>query len=94
MFEFMMLQVIAITMVIIFPSIAVWFPQKLQEEARAIKTEEVEEGTSLEDYQQPGGYVEQLREALEEERSGDEEQQEEEGAGDSLEQDELTNPKK
>ncbi len=43
MFEFMMLQVIAIALVIIFPSIAIWFPQVLQEEARAIKTEEVDD---------------------------------------------------
>jgi hypothetical protein len=92
MFEFMMLQVIAIAMVIIFPSIAVWLPQHLQEQARQVKTEEVEEGVSLEDYQTPGGYVEQLREALEEERQ--ENQQEEEGGGDSLEKDELSNTKK
>jgi tripartite ATP-independent transporter DctM subunit len=92
MFEFMTLQVIAIAMVIIFPSIAIWLPAYLNEQARAIRTEEVEEGVSLEDYQQPGGYGEALREALEEER--EEDQQEEEGAGDSLEKDELSNPKK
>ena len=61
-------------------------------EARAIRTEEVEEGASLEDYQMPGSYGEKLREALEEER--EEDQQEEEGAGDSLEKDELSNTKK
>jgi tripartite ATP-independent transporter DctM subunit len=92
MFEFMMLQVIAIALVIIFPSIAIWFPTHLQEVARGIKTEEVEEGASLEDYQQPGSYGEQLREALEgQEQEGE---QEEEGAGDSLEKDELSNTKK
>jgi TRAP-type mannitol/chloroaromatic compound transport system permease large subunit len=92
MFEFMMLQVIAITLVIVFPSIAIWFPTHLNEEARAVKTEEVEDGVSLEDYQQPGGYADQLRDALQEER--EEGQQEEEGAGDSLEQDEPSNTKK
>jgi TRAP-type mannitol/chloroaromatic compound transport system permease large subunit len=92
MFEFMMLQVVAITLVIVFPSIAIWFPTHLNEQARAVKTEEVEEGVSLEDYQQPGGYADQLRDALQEER--EEGQQEEEGAGDSLEQDEPSNTKK
>jgi tripartite ATP-independent transporter DctM subunit len=92
MFEFMMLQVVAITLVIVFPSIAIWFPTHLNEQARAVKTEEVEEGVSLEDYQQPGGYADQLRDALQEER--EEGQQEEEGAGDSLEQDERSNTKK
>jgi hypothetical protein len=92
MFEFMMLQVIAIALVIIFPSIAIWFPTHLNEIQRGIKTEEVEEGASLEDYQMPGSYGEQLREALEGER--EEDQQEPEGAADSLEKDELSNPKK
>jgi hypothetical protein len=87
-----MLQVIAITMVIVFPSIAIWLPSHLNEQARAIRTEEVEDGVSLEDYQQPGGYGEALREALEDERQED--QQEEEGEGDSLEKDELSNTKK
>src|SRR5687767_1207126 len=92
MFEFMMLQIIAIALMIIFPSIAIWLPAHLNEEARAVKTEEVEDGVSLEDYQQPGGYGEQLREALEGEQQED--QQEEEGEGDSLEKDELSNTRK
>jgi tripartite ATP-independent transporter DctM subunit len=92
MFEFMMLQCIAIALVIIFPSIAVWFPSHLNEQSRAIRTEEIEDSTSLEDYQQPGGYGEALREALEEERHED--QQEEEGAGDSPEKDQPSNTKK
>jgi tripartite ATP-independent transporter DctM subunit len=95
MFEFMMLQVIAITIVIVFPSIAIWLPTHLNEEARAVRTEEVEDGVSLEDYQSPGGYGEALREALEEEgQEGEEGQQEEEGGEDSLEKDELSNTKK
>ena len=93
MFEFMMLQMIAIAMIIMFPSIAIWFPTHLNEEARAIRTEEVEDGVSLEDYQQPGGYGEALREALEDERTAPE-QEEEEGEADSLEKDELSNPSK
>jgi TRAP-type mannitol/chloroaromatic compound transport system permease large subunit len=92
MFEFMMLQMIAIALIIIFPSIAIWFPTHLNEESRAIRAEEVEDGVSLEDYQQPGGYGEALREALEGERTAPE--QEEEGEADSLEKDELSNPQK
>ncbi len=91
MFEFMMLQCIAIALVVIFPSIAIWFPQKLQEEARAVITEEVEGGGSLEEQ---GGYGQQLRDALEGRETNGKEQEEEEGAGDSLEKDELSNTKK
>ena len=93
MFEFMMLQVIAITLVVIFPSIAIWFPEKLQAESRAVITEEVEGGASLEE---EGGYGAQLREALgdDEEGAAPEGQEEEESAGDSLEKDELSNTKK
>jgi tripartite ATP-independent transporter DctM subunit len=92
MMQFMLLQIIGITLVIIFPAIAIWFPTYLNAQARAIRTEEVEEGASLEDYKMPGSYGEKLREALEEER--EEDQQEEEGAADSLEKDELSNTKK
>jgi tripartite ATP-independent transporter DctM subunit len=63
MFEFMMLQVIAITLVVIFPSIAVWFPQVLQAEARAVKTLDVDD--SANSLEPEGGYGEQLRDALE-----------------------------
>jgi tripartite ATP-independent transporter DctM subunit len=93
MFEFMMLQVIAIALVVIFPSIAIWFPEKLQAESRAVITEEVEGGASLEE---EGGYGAQLRDALEggEEGAAPEGQEEEESAGDSLEKDELSNTKK
>ena len=96
MFEFMMLQMIAIALIVIFPAIATWFPERLQAESRAIVTEEVEGGATLEDYQSEGGYGSQLREALEGAQEGEEQegQEEEEGAGDSLEKDELSNTKK
>jgi tripartite ATP-independent transporter DctM subunit len=100
MFEFMALQVIAIALIVIFPAIATALPQKLQEMSRAIVTEEVEGGASLEDYQTQGGYGSQLREALEDAQEGGEAseeqegQEEEESAGDSLEKDELSNTKK
>ena len=81
MMEFMLLQCIAIALVIIFPSIAIWFPQVLQAEARAVVTEEVEGGASLDDYKQPG-------------MASDKDSEEEEGAGGSLEEDEAVKPKK
>ena len=81
MFEFMMLQVIAITLVIIFPAIAIWFPQVLQEEARAIKTEEIDDSANrLEEDPLQGLQLEQ--------------QEEEADPGASLEEDELSKPKK
>jgi tripartite ATP-independent transporter DctM subunit len=94
MFEFMGLQVIAISLIVMFPAIATWLPEKLQEISRAVVTEEVEGGASLEDYQPDGGYGAQLREALEDAQEAGTEQEEEESAGDSLEEDELSNTKK
>ena len=37
MFEFMVLQCIAIALIVVFPSIATWFPETLQEAARSQK---------------------------------------------------------
>jgi tripartite ATP-independent transporter DctM subunit len=46
MFEFMVLQCIAIALLVIFPAIATWFPEHLQHEARQIKTEEVDDSAN------------------------------------------------
>jgi len=43
MFEFMILQVIAIAILVAFPAIATWFPTQLQAESRATKTEQVDD---------------------------------------------------
>jgi len=43
MLEFMILQCIAIALIVSFPAIATWFPEQLQAESRAIKTEEVDD---------------------------------------------------
>jgi len=43
MFEFMILQVIAISLIVWFPQIATAFPEQLQHEARQVKTEEVDD---------------------------------------------------
>ena len=82
MFEFMMLQVIAIALVIIFPAIAVWFPQYLQEEARAIKTEEIDDSANRLEEDPLKGLQQQ------------EQQEEEADPGASLEEDDLSKPKK
>jgi tripartite ATP-independent transporter DctM subunit len=50
MFEFMILQVVAIALIITFPKISTAFPEQLQHEARQIKTEEVDDSMNkLED---------------------------------------------
>jgi TRAP-type mannitol/chloroaromatic compound transport system permease large subunit len=50
MFEFMILQCIGITLLIAFPQIATSFPEYLQAESRAVKTEEVDDSMNrLED---------------------------------------------
>ena len=76
MFEFMVLQCIAIAIVMFVPQIATYLPMQLQAEARAVTTEEVDDSQNR----------------LEEDplKAGQEEQEEEQ----SLEKDELSNPKK
>jgi len=88
MFEFMILQCIAIALIIIFPQIATYLPERLQEASRAIKTEDVEDNVSLDDYLPDGGYGQQLREALQEETEGVEGAKKGE-EGDPLEADDL-----
>jgi len=43
MFQFMVLQCVAIALIVAFPSIATKFPEQLREEARAVKTEQVDD---------------------------------------------------
>jgi hypothetical protein len=83
MFEFMMLQIIAITLVVMFPAIATWFPEHLQAESRAIRTEEVDDSANrLED--DPLKAAEQFGQPPQEEQPQE----------DSLEEDELSTGKK
>ena len=84
MFEFMILQCIAIAILIAYPQVATWLPEKLNAEFRAIQVEQVEDNVQLDDYQPEGGYGKALREALQESRDED---KKEEG-GDALEKDE------
>jgi TRAP-type mannitol/chloroaromatic compound transport system permease large subunit len=83
MFEFMMLQIIAIALVIIFPSIAIWFPQVLQAESRAIRTEEVDDSQHRLEEDPLKGLGQQEGEQEEEEPD----------PGASLEEDELSKGK-
>ena len=79
MFEFMMLQMVAVALIVIFPKIVTTFPEQLREESAAIKTEDVDDSANrLEE--------DPLKRA--EEEAG--QQQEEE----SLEKDELSTGKK
>jgi len=74
MFQFMVLQVIGIAIIVAFPAIATWIPERLQERSRAIVTEEVEQAPSLEDYQhrqRPGEALDGTQDAEEEEGAGD-----------------------
>jgi hypothetical protein len=49
MLEFMILQIIAITLIIVFPQIATWFPEYLAAEARKVPVERViDDAPSLE----------------------------------------------
>jgi tripartite ATP-independent transporter DctM subunit len=50
MFQFMLLQILAIALIVAFPAIATRFPQYLHEVARLAPTEQVEDTIRLQDY--------------------------------------------
>ena len=81
MFEFMILQVIAIAMIIAFPAIVTKFPEELRAESAAIKTEEVDDSMN------------RLEQSPEEMMQQGAEKDEKEG-GDALEKDDLKGKKK
>jgi TRAP-type mannitol/chloroaromatic compound transport system permease large subunit len=78
MFEFMILQCIAIALIVVFPVIATKFPEQLREESAAVKTEQVDDSMNKLEAD-PG---DQMKEGYEE--------GEEKGESDPLEQDELS----
>jgi len=81
MFEFMVLQCIAIAVVMFVPSIATYLPEALRAEQQSIKTEDVDDSANrLEEDPLKAGQGQQ--------------EEEEEPQGDSLEKDPLVNPKK
>ena len=63
MFEFMVLQCIAIVVVMFFPPIATWFPERLQHQARQVQTQDVDDSANT--LEPEGGYGSELRDALE-----------------------------
>ena len=76
MFEFMILQCLAIALIVTFPRIATEFPMQLQAESRAVKTEQVDDSMNrLED---------DPSKAMQEQSEEDEEK-----GGDALEKDDL-----
>jgi tripartite ATP-independent transporter DctM subunit len=84
MFEFMILQVICIALIIIFPKIVTTFPDQLRTEAAGVKTEEVDDSAHrLEE--------DPLKRAQEE---AEQPEEEEESAADPLEKDEMATKKK
>ncbi|HYN11841.1 MAG TPA: TRAP transporter large permease subunit, partial [Burkholderiales bacterium] len=69
MFQFMILQVICIALIIIFPKIVTTFPDQLREDSRAIKTEEIDDSANrLEEDPMKGG---QSQDEEEEESAAD-----------------------
>jgi TRAP-type mannitol/chloroaromatic compound transport system permease large subunit len=80
MFEFMVLQCIAIAVVMFVPKIATYLPEVLRAEQQSIKTEDVDDSANR----------------LEEDplKAQQQEEEQEEPQADSLEKDPLVNPKK
>jgi len=93
MFEFMILQCIAIGMIVAFPEIATYLPNKLREAANAVRVEAPAEGdTGMGAYTTEGSYEDQLRDALREERAeeaGKKNAEEEKAGGDDLEKGDM-----
>jgi len=79
MFQFMVLQCIAIAIVMFVPSIATWFPEHLGTESRAVQTEEVDDSMNR--------LEEDPAKSMQEESQGEEE--EEKKKGDALEKDDM-----
>jgi tripartite ATP-independent transporter DctM subunit len=68
MFEFMMLQCLAIALIVAFPQIATSFPERLQHESRQIKTEDVDDSMNKLEHDP---MIEQEEKLMEEEEGGD-----------------------
>jgi sortase (surface protein transpeptidase) len=77
MFEFMVLQCIAIAVVMFFPAIATWLPQTLNAQQQAVQTEEVDDSQN------------RLEEDPTKQMQDQQGEEEEEKKGDALEKDDL-----
>jgi hypothetical protein len=81
MFEFMILQMVCVALIVIFPKIVTTFPEQLRHEASGIKTEDVDDSANrLEEDPLKAG-----------QQSTEEEEQQD---AEALEKDELSNRKK
>jgi tripartite ATP-independent transporter DctM subunit len=88
MFEFMILQVIAIALIVAFPAIATKFPEQMRAESAAVKTEEVDDSMNRLEADPFKGAQDEA-----EGKSGEEEGEEEGEAEEDLEQDPLSKKK-
>jgi tripartite ATP-independent transporter DctM subunit len=86
MFEFMILQVIAIALIVAFPAIATKFPEQMRAESAAIKTEEVDDSMNRLEADPLKGAQEEAEGTAGEEEEGE--------AEEDLEQDPLSKKKK
>ncbi len=80
MFEFMVLQCIGIALIVIFPQIATSFPEHLQAESRAVKTEEVDDSMNRLEADPMQGLREDGTQKDEEEEGGEAEDDLEKGS--------------
>jgi tripartite ATP-independent transporter DctM subunit len=87
MFEFMILQVIAIAMIVAFPVIATKFPEQMRAESAAVKTEEVDDSMNRLEADPYKGAQEAGKEGENSEEEGGE-------AEDDLEQDPMSKKRK
>jgi TRAP-type mannitol/chloroaromatic compound transport system permease large subunit len=78
MFEFMLLQCVAVVLIVVFPKIVTTFPEQMRAEGAAVKAEEVDDSANR----------------LEEDPTKAGAEQQEEEQEESLEKDELVAPKK
>jgi len=92
MFEFMILQVIAITLLVMFPQIALYLPEKLQAEARAVKVEQVDDSMNKLESDPVQLYEEQV-DALEEQAEQEKLEEENEKKADDLEKGDASKSK-
>jgi len=92
MMEFMVLQCIAISLMVAFPQIATYLPDRLREAANAVRVEAPTDGdTGIGAYTTEGSYEDQLRDALREDRADEAatNAEEEKSGGDDLEKGDM-----
>jgi len=93
MFEFMILQCVAIGIIVAFPQVATYFPDRLREAANAVRVEAPDESeTGAGSYTTQDSYEDELRHALRDERTAGQAEnkgEEEKEQGDDLEKGDM-----